>query len=490
MNLRYLATIILVVLLTTNLHSNENPHLVGMERFEGLKQIGTVKPRRSETIEYSRWGVQFNKYDVPDRELMLERIADSGVKWARVETRSYPVKPEDGYYKWSALDSVIFGLKNRGINIFVTFDEHAVEGSLKSKKPVKSKVIGLWLDYVRKLITRYKDHVHYWEILNEPKLNANYARLVIEASKAIKQIDPKAKILAGSLARIDVHGLEVILEHGVGPFIDILTYHPYNEFPESSKYPFYLPVKKPENYMQGGNLVSDLQKLLDKENRVIELWQGECGYPSAANSSSWQGRGPWGENIQAKWLLRRFLVDLSMDIPVSVYFILREPLEDERLNAKGLLRYGTWEPKPAYRALQNLTSLFDQQLNHPLKIEAKIEIVDAGCFYGVMGYFPDSFGIPYSNAKAPTPIEVFGVTGKNGIGIVYWLPWRMQEIISPARINLNVENVKIKNPALVDLLNGNIFSVKYSKKKDSIHLLAIPLTDYPLVIIEKDLVKN
>jgi hypothetical protein len=459
-----------------------------MERFESLQKIGLVTSRRSETIEYSRWGVQFNKYDVPDLKTMLERIAESGVKWARVETRSYPVEPAEGYYKWPALDSVVFGLTKRGINIFITFDEKALAGSLNSKRPVEPKVIDLWLDYVKKLVTRYQEQVHHWEILNEPKLNANYARLVIEASKAIKQIDPKAKILAGSLARIDINGLEVILDYGIGSHIDIITYHPYNEFPESSKYPFYHPVKKPESYMQGGNLVSDMQKLLNKENRAIELWQGECGYPSAANSSSWQGRGPWGENIQAKWLLRRFLVDLSMDIPVSVYFLLREPPEDERVNAKGLLRYGTLEPKPAYRALQNLTSLFDQRLNQARKIESKIDIINTGCFYGIRGDHPESFGAPYSDAKAPTSIEVMGVTGKDGDGIVYWLTWRMQEIICPAKLNLKVKGAKFHHPVLVDLLTGNIFSVKYSKTDDFIHILGIPLTDYPLVIIEKEMV--
>jgi len=58
--------------------------------------------------------------------------------------------------------------------------------------------------------------------------------------KAIKAIDPQAKILAGSLARVNVAGLRFMLEHGAGPYVNVITYHPYNEFPESCKYTFFV----------------------------------------------------------------------------------------------------------------------------------------------------------------------------------------------------------------------------------------------------------
>ncbi|MDZ7721247.1 MAG: hypothetical protein U5R06_00100 [candidate division KSB1 bacterium] len=455
-----------------------------MEQFESLENIGQLQFRRSETILASRWGLQFNKYAVPDLEIMLNRIADSGVKWARVQTDGYAVEPEQGYYNWSVLDSVVHGLKKRKIALFITFDQKALGEWENQEKPLNPNLTELWLRYVTKLVSRYQSQVQHWEILNEPKLNANYARLVIRASKTIKEIDPEARILAGSLARMDVEGLKEILERGIGPHTDVITYHPYNEFPESVKYPFYVPVKTPQQYMRSGHSLSDLQTVLSRENQPIELWQGECGYPSSANSSSWQGRGPWGENIQAKWLLRRFLIDLSQDIPVSVCFILREPQEGERINAKGLLHHGTMQAKPAYRALQHLTRLFDQDLNQAHDIQSDIQVIDNGCFYGVRGKYPESFGTPYSKAKAPTPIERFAVSGKGGPAIVYWLPWRMQEIIRPAQIHFKLRT-EIDEPVLVDLLTGNIYEIKYEKTNNFIQFLAIPLTDYPLLIIDK-----
>ena len=458
-------------------------------RLDSLRKLGRIEHRRSESIKSSRWGMQFNKYKLLNLDVMLERMAESGVTWARVETRSYPVSPEDGYYKWAGLDSVIYGLRDRKINIFLTLDEKALGSWSRSKKPLDRSVIEAWLTYVNKLVARYHNDVKYWEILNEPKINENYVSIVKAASKAIKSIDPQAHILAGSLARVNAAGLEFLLDHGVGPYVDVITYHPYNEFPESCKNTFFVPVKTPEGYMQGGNLVADLRTLVEKEHRSIALWQGECGYPSAANSASWNGRGPWGEAIQAKWLLRRFLVDFSLDIPVSIYFLLREPQEGERINAKGLLHYGAWTPKPAFHALQNLTAIFDQRLNRAQKISAKIDVMDAGSFFGVRGSYPESYGAPYSNAKVPTPIEVFAATGSGGNAVVYWLPWRMQEIVKPARINLEIKDLRINDPVLVDLLSGDVYAAPSENSGNSIKFAAVPLTDYPFIIIDKTLLK-
>ena len=159
-------------------------------------------------------------------------------------------------------------------------------------EPLDQKKLNRWLEYVRAVVERYHDRVQYWEIDNEPKISVNYAEVVKAASKVIKKIDPQAKVIAGSIARV---------------------------------------------------------------------------------------------NIQAKWLLRRFLVDFSVGIPVNIYFLLREPPENGRVNAKGLLVYDTWEPKVGYRALQHLTSVFDQRLMKPKTVKAEFEVEDEGSFTGIKG---------------------------------------------------------------------------------------------------------
>ncbi len=462
--------------------------LIGMDRFKNLKKLGTVKPRSSDKIHASGWGLQFNKWDLPE-ELMLKFMGESGVKWARVETRSYWLSPEEGYYNFKGLDKIINGLTKLKITTFITFADRHLK--LKDDDLTETKAAAEWLEGVKILVKRYGKQVKHWEILNEPKCSIGYSRLIIAASKAIKKIDPKAKILAGSLARVNVIGLKTLIDNGVGPFIDVVTYHPYNEFPEANKYPWLVPVKASEEggYMKGGNLVEELREQLKRADHPIELWQGECGYPSAEYTTSWKGRGPWGENIQAKWILRRFLVDFSMDIPVNIYFLLREPPEEGKMNAKGLLYLNTWKPKQGYRTLQNLTSVFDQRLGRAKKIKSEFEILDEGGFSGIIGENKGKKKKAHTGAKSPYPIEVTGMTGSGGDAVVYWLPWRMQEYVKPAKVNMQAKNVRIKKPVLVDLFTGNVFRIQAKARNDGMFFEGLLLTDYPMAIVAEDLVK-
>jgi len=225
-----------------------------------------------------------------------------------------------------------------------------------------------------------------------------------------------------------------------------------------------------------------------EEGGFCEPVSGECGYPSSEHTTSWKGRGPWGENIQAKWLLRRFLCDLALDIPVTVYFLLREPQEENRVNAKGLLRYGTWQPKPAYRALQHLTSVFDQRLMTSRESEAVWEFEDEGSFNGIRGENLDREKTPFSGAKAPYPIQVIGLTGGGGNAVVYYVPWRMQEYVRPAKVNVRIKDISIKDPVLVDLLTGIAYRVQTLDGGRDLVMGGIPLTDYPMAAVPRSMV--
>lgn len=463
--------------------------LLGMERFADLQQIGKLTPRRSENIAASPWGLQFNKHDIPLElmEMFLERIAETGVKWARVETRDYPVEYSDvkqkGYYRWSEFDKIIDGLNKRKIEIFITINTEPFGGLDAEDKPLDRKKLNMWLEYVRAVVERYHSRVRYWEIDNEPKITVNYAEVVKAASKVIKKIDPQAKVIAGSIARVNVEGVRLMLEDcGVGPYIDVITFHPYNEFPEGIKHNFLMPVAG--GYQPSSPPVADMFALLKKEDRPIELWQGECGYPSSEYTTSWKGRGPWGENVQAKWLLRRFMSDFSVGIPVNIYFLLREPPEDGRVNAKGLLVYGTWKPKAGYHALQHLTSLFDQRLMKPKTVTAAFEVEDEGSFAGIKGENKRDEE-PFKGAKSPMPIQVIGLTGSGGDALVYYTPWRMQQYIKPAKVNIRIQNISIKDPVVADLLTGKIYKARTSTRGRELMIEGLPLTDYPIAVVSR-----
>lgn len=465
---------------------------VSLER----ERLGDVQPRSSTEIEASPWGVQFNvlppHVNVPAGEVdvdslsaridtMLARAEALGVKWARVSVNWSTIEDRDGKYHWEYLDRIIEGLSKRGIQEYVCITGgHARYAEDYDIAPTENEeAMNAWLDMVEALGTRYGDRVQHWEIWNEPNTvwfwepepdASAYARLLKASSKVLRRVDPGAVILGGSLARVDYPFAEKLFARGVASHLDVLTFHPYHTFPEASLEGKGYQVRAPEYYRPSTYTIGALRGLLESQPQDIELWQAECGYPSEQHSHGWTGTGPWGERIQAKWLLRRHLVDLSADINVSGYFSLKEYKLDEgwQKNAKGLLRYESWSPKPSYHVFQRLTGLVRGEVS-PDTVEASFSMAKEGSFYGARA---DDVHLAAWSSGAPGTQMV-----------AYWLPWRMQEFEQTARVELRLRDASFEDPVLVDLLNGSVYALE-SKKTFS----TLPLADYPMVIAERDAV--
>jgi len=96
---------------------------------------------------------------------------------------------------------------------------------------------------------------------------------------------------------------------------------------------------------------------------------------------------------------------------------------------------------------------------------------------------------PYKDAKSPIPVELVALTGEEDNAVAYWLSWRMQEYVFPARVNLFVKGLTIENPVLVDLLSGVVYHTKPEISENGMMFKALPLTDYPMAIVPDDPVK-
>jgi len=119
--------------------------------------------------------------------------------------------------------------------------------------------------------------------------------------------------------------------------------------------------------------------LIDGYNPAIRIWQGENGYPSQPNSSGFVGEAPWTENIQAKFMLRRLLLDCSLGIDMTLWFLIVDihdyPKGTGNVNYKGILRVKpSVQPKVAFRALQNLGSIVNGEVK---ALPVNIQITDS-----------------------------------------------------------------------------------------------------------------
>ena len=217
------------------------------------------------------------------------------------------------------------------------------------------------MNYVKALVSHFKDRVTHYEIWNEPensrfwanlpRTGANYARLFDLTAPAVKEVFPEANIIAvGATHRaLMPEGriwLREFFENVDDPrVIDILTFHSYRYPPE-------------QDYEEG---VRRLRDLVVEFNPHIVLWQGESGYPSVPSGTG--SRAYWNETsetIQAKWLTRHVLFNLGIDIGLVSWHQAIDLIGHQNprmVNPKGLLRGADASRKASFYAYQRICSL-------------------------------------------------------------------------------------------------------------------------------------
>lgn len=471
-----------------------------------FKQAGKIIPKHSSEISASPFGIQAGTLE----DSLVARAAEIGVKWTRLGASWNEIEKEKGIYMWEETDKAFEVALKNGITPFITighgnelYSKLTTYDDLKlaeiygyrPEPPIKDPVaMQAFMKFTKAVVERYKDKIDYWEVWNEPNHRnywgstpdgKEYGQLLVQTAKLIQEIDPGCKIIGGSMAGIDPEFTQDFLSVGSDSLIDIISYHNYGAVPEERVY-----------------TAIELWDVINKYNPDIELWQGECGYPSHSSTRDYRGRAPWGLNIQAKWLLRQSFVDIYFcKATLSNYFKLvhtsgkgekkertnLRPIDEifgypERggsrvrtwgVNEKCLLTNPDFNEKPAFYAYQNLCAAW-QPTYKPNVVKYDIEIVDEGVFYGISE--DDAF---------PSVPLVATFTDANGNNLLaWWLPWNMQENIKEfARISLSIHGVEFSDPVGIDLLSGSVFEVKYEGKG---LFKKLELADYPLVIVERE----
>jgi hypothetical protein len=308
-----------------------------------------LKSRSSDQIENSFIGVQsylnFSGRVPNDNDYaIMDSIASTGVKWVRYWLCWYQVEVDSGEYDFTAADSVIEGYVSRGINVYLTlfsgnqwydgpdstiYDSvpHPEQGL--SPTPGSASMQG-WLAFVDTAVVRYSDRVKYWDIWNEPNIDfwqpvpdaQDYAYLLKETSQRIKSIDPLAKVIGLGTSTIDFGYISNVLQEDVIHDIDYLGFHPYRYYPEDDQdnMGLWYPPAPYTNYEEELQGLLDTLVQYDTSGRV-KLWDEEAGYPSQPECFIWTPDTIYtSEATQAKYLLRRYILNLGFNVAVTTWF--------------------------------------------------------------------------------------------------------------------------------------------------------------------------
>ena len=292
---------------------------------ERLKKIGDLRPLHSSEISESRLGLGFEKLDRDafDPEKAYDRVAETGVKWVRIQSGWNKTEQEKGVYHFEWLDSVVDNLVRRGLKPWVclcygnaVYDELARQnygavGCAPNRSPEMKQA---WHDYVVRTVSRYKDRVHEWEIWNEPDgaycwktgpSGTEYGLFAVDTAKAIREADPGAYIIGGVVCKKLLGFLNDAFLTGMGEWINAVSFHEYTA--DESSVPDTVRVYK---------------AIADLYNDKIEIIQGETGSQSRRGGHGAVASGSWTPMKQAKQLLRHAVIDLKSGCRFSSTFFL------------------------------------------------------------------------------------------------------------------------------------------------------------------------
>ena len=281
-------------------------------------------------------------------EATLDVCAGAGFGFVRTDLFWSDVETERHKLDWSRWDPFVAGLQLRGLRpLFILgFNNPDVYGGRWMEGVTTYIELQAFTTFAAAAATRYRDAGPIWEIWNEPnRANfweprenpAEYMALARATAEAIRRAVPDAAIIGPALGHkvgeqvLDLAFLQACLDNGLAGLVDAVSIHPYVD-PEVVA-PDYDKVQAMVDAAAGG--------------RMLPIMATEWGF--ATNNFV-------SDDLQADVLVRMFLINLSLGIPLSIAYVAVDRTEEyvpEEERTYGIAR-GDHTPKAAYHALREM----------------------------------------------------------------------------------------------------------------------------------------
>ncbi len=340
----------------------------------------------------SLFGVQMYGH-TGERSPYLSSLQASGARWLRVSVEWRQIEPHNttpDQYDWRHADRVLAAAQDACVHIIATHRSAPAWAASNPDGPLDRTNLGELAEYLTALAERYdgngKDDapgspvVRHWELYNEPDVTSTtgtawgdapqkYAAMLKKAYPAIKQGNPKARVLLGGLAYdafTDQGGwfnrgfLEGVIKAGGGGYFDIMNFHSF-------------PTLAGNWTNQGPGLLektehirAELKRLGVKPKPIFITETGHYVKPV--------GNFPAGPEIQARYVTQLYAQALAADVEALIWFTLYD-LENEALhNRTGLV---TNDSPPVRRPAFGVFRFAATQLN-AVRYERRLSAAEAG----------------------------------------------------------------------------------------------------------------
>jgi hypothetical protein len=200
-------------------------------------------------------------------------LDELGIIWVRNDFSWNNIEPYDGVWNFSRFDHIVESNNRRGRKMIgiLDYDTSWLHQNDGMEYFISAEELPRYIDYVEKVVTRYKGKVEAWEIWNEPNVGIRFwkgpAKDFYALSKAaaakIRECDPEAKIIAGSFWRVPTRFIKNMFASGALDDVDAISFHPYAA----------TPARTAKQY-------DKFATLMQKMHYSGEIWVTEVGYPT------------------------------------------------------------------------------------------------------------------------------------------------------------------------------------------------------------------
>ena len=263
--------------------------------------------------------------------------------WSDVETQRHKLD-------WSRWDPFVAGLKLRGLRpLFILgFNNPDVYGGRWMEGITNYIEMQAFTAFAAAAAVRYHHAQPIWEIWNEPNRSnfwvpgenpKEYMDLARRTAEAIRRAQPDAAIIGPALGHkvgeqvLDFAYLQACLDDGLADLVDAVSVHPYVD-PEVVA-PDYEKLRAMVDASAGG--------------RLLPVMSTEWGFATNKFVS---------DDLQADVLVRMFLINISLGVPLSVAYVAVDRTEDyvpEEERTYGIAR-ADHSPKAAYNCLREMNA--------------------------------------------------------------------------------------------------------------------------------------
>ena len=291
---------------------------------------------------------------------IASEMTSLGVNWAREDLSWSDVEPHPGVFDWSTFDQTVAAAQANGITIL------PIVGYAPSwTSPTDAAA---YAAFVKAAVERYGPgtaaNLRWWELWNEPYFSyawdqktsepEAYAHDVVAASEAAKGVSASVKVLVaadyedapqvGGSSPWQTAWIDDMFtaEPSLGQWIDGVSIHPYGDDPA-------LGLAQPGGFRDSSGNWS-FQRIDTARSKFlahgvnVPFWITETG--ASTNEVSEAAQAGYYTDLIPQIASRPWIRALFP-------YCLREfEASGGKESEYGLLRYGDWEPKPAFYALQ------------------------------------------------------------------------------------------------------------------------------------------